>query len=61
MLEGKVTNNLKKLPIKSISIPICNNPLAVQINPNFLMFLKNQTKIDPQINNKIKFIIMQFK
>ncbi len=38
-LEGKVRNNLKKLPINNISIPICNNPLAIHRKPRFLMFL----------------------
>ena len=58
MLEGNVKNNLKKLPIKSISIPICNNPLATQIKPRFLMFLKNQKHKAPSVNNKLKFIII---
>ncbi len=39
MFEGNVANNLKKLPINNISIPICNNPLVIQSNPRFFMFL----------------------
>ena len=57
-LEGKVRNNFKKLPINKISIPICKKPLAIQIKPRFFMFLQNQKKMDPNINNKIKFIII---
>ena len=57
-LEGKVRNNLKKLPINNISIPICNNPLAIHRKPRFLMFLQNQKKIAPKINNKNRFIII---
>ena len=57
-LEGKVRNNLKKLPINNINIPICNNPLAIQSKPRFFMFLQNQKKIAPNKNNKIKFIII---
>ena len=60
-LEGNVTNNFKKLPIKSIRIPICNKPLAVQSNPNFLIFLKNHTNIPTNINNKTKFIIIKLR
>ena len=61
MLGGKVTNNLIKLPIKSINIPICNNPLTVQSKPNFLMFLQNQKDKPTNINNEIKFVIMQLR
>ncbi len=57
-LEGKVRNNLKKLPINNISIPICNKPLAIHRIPRFLMFLYNQKKVAPKINNKIRFIII---
>ena len=38
-LEGKVRNNLKKLPINNISIPICNNPFVIHSKPRCFMFL----------------------
>ena len=61
MLEGNVTNNFKKLPINKISIPNCNKPLVIQSNPCFLMFLYSQKNKNPNVNNKIKFIIIVLK
>ena len=57
-LEGKVRNNLKKLPINNISIPIRNNPLAIRRKPLSICSCRTKKKIAPKINNKIRFIII---
>ena len=58
MLEGNVRNNLKKLHINNVSIPICNKPLAIQSKPRFLILVKNQKNVAKNRNNKIRFIII---
>ena len=47
-LEGKETNNFKKLPINNIKIPICKEPLIIHKKPLFLIDKKkNNPKRTP--------------
>ena len=56
---GKETNNLKKLPINNIRIPICKEPFAVDKKPLVLKHQKINNPKTADIKNKKKFIIIK--